>query len=674
MVQPFVWKQAVPSPETRAAAADWAQPLLKLFPLPTGSTISAGVGETVMRGTRPAGLQTGGIRLDQAITRRISLFGRYNDSPSHNEFGALAVNSLELRSQALTIGLNALARPRTPPSTSRFNESQATADSSWSVGEPCALHPLTGSFFSEPIPLRPSHAILDRRRRAVRQRDRRAAASAAVPGDRQRVDAPGLPQHSGRRGLPLPGGRPPRSHRLAERDRRRPDGPRRPAETLDLAVSRSERIGEGRRDVVWIQDNWQVGKRLTLAAGLRWEYSPPPPSSDQTVFLNNDGTNVVAELRPLWRNSLRNFAPRFGAAWQLTSDGRTVLRAGGGLYYLSSMSIATEILNGGPLSVTTLSSSVRAPASSTAAASASCRTCGCPTSDSGISRSSEPSDRRPRFRPAYVGSSAHRLLRREAGGPGSSVTSMVALTTNHGASNYHGAQAQYRRRMSRGVQVLAGYMLSRSIDNGSSDSFLMWAAPGLPPDRARSDFDLRHSATVSGTWEPAKLRGWAFDAVFHARSGFPITVLQAEEYQGIALTNAFRPNQRYGQPLWGDSPGDPGGRVLNPIGYVPTAPGVQGMLGRNAIAGFGMSQLDLSARREFRLDEHRSILLRVEAYNALNHANFADPVRYLNSPVFGQSTSMLNLMLGTGSPGSGLSPLLQTGGPRSLQGLMRFQF
>ena len=45
-----------------------------------------------------------------------------------------------------------------------------------------------------------------------------------------------------------------------------------------------------------------------------------------------------------------------------------------------------------------------------------------------------------------------------------------------------------------------------------------------------------------------------------------------------------------------------------------------------------------------------------------------------NSPVFGRSTSMLNLMLGTGSPGSGLSPLLQTGGPRSIQGSLRFQF
>jgi hypothetical protein len=227
--------------------------------------------------------------------------------------------------------------------------------------------------------------------------------------------------------------------------------------------------------------------------------------------------------------------------------------------------------------------------------------------------------------------------------------------------------------MSRGVQLLATYTLARSIDSGSSDSFLMWAAPG-PPDRGRSDFDVHHAATVSGSYEPARLRGWALDAVFHARSGFPITVLQAEEYQGIALTNAFRPNQAYGQPVWVSSPGDPGGRRLNPIGFTPTPPGTQGMLGRNAIAGFGMSQLDLAVRREFRLSEHRVVLVRVEAYNALNHANFADPVRYLNSPVFGQSTSMLNLMLGTGSPGSGLAPLLQTGGPRSLQGSIRFQF
>jgi hypothetical protein len=35
---------------------------------------------------------------------------------------------------------------------------------------------------------------------------------------------------------------------------------------------------------------------------------------------------------------------------------------------------------------------------------------------------------------------------------------------------------------------------------------------------------------------------------------------------------------------------------------------------------------------------------------------------------------MLNLQLGNGSPGSGLAPLLQSGGPRLFQGTVRFWF
>jgi hypothetical protein len=87
-----------------------------------------------------------------------------------------------------------------------------------------------------------------------------------------------------------------------------------------------------------------------------------------------------------------------------------------------------------------------------------------------------------------------------------------------------------------------------------------------------------------------------------------------------------------------------------------------------------MSQLDLALRREFPVGERRSIQLRIEAFNAFNHPNFSDPVRFLSSPLFGQSGSMLNLMLGTGSPGSGLAPLFQAGGARSLQIAARFRF
>jgi hypothetical protein len=66
--------------------------------------------------------------------------------------------------------------------------------------------------------------------------------------------------------------------------------------------------------------------------------------------------------------------------------------------------------------------------------------------------------------------------------------------------------------------------------------------------------------------------------------------------------------------------------------------------------------------------------LRLAAFNVTNHAQFGDPVRFLSSPLFGQSTSMLNLMLGSGTPHSGIAPAFQIGGPRVLQITVRFRF
>jgi hypothetical protein len=190
-------------------------------------------------------------------------------------------------------------------------------------------------------------------------------------------------------------------------------------------------------------------------------------------------------------------------------------------------------------------------------------------------------------------------------------------------------------------------------------------------DRASSDFDIRHVATVGFSYEK---KGWMLDGMFRARTGFPINVLDVEQYMGISFENVFRPNYVGGQPLWISDSNLPGGRALNPAAFVAAPANVQGNLGRNAITGFGMNQLDLSLRHEWAFNEHRAIQLRLEAFNVLNHANFADPIPYLSSPLFGQSNSMLNMMLGTGSPGSGLAPIFQSGGARSLQVMLQFRF
>src|SRR5260370_42156435 len=143
-------------------------------------------------------------------------------------------------------------------------------------------------------------------------------------------------------------------------------------------------------------------------------------------------------------------------------------------------------------------------------------------------------------------------------GRGSVETDGLALATNPGSSNYHSLQAQYRRRLAHGFSALASYAWSHSIDNSSTDSGIYWAGSGLTPagDRASSDFDARQSFTAGFSYEiPAGRKagpwgGWALDGVLHARAGFPITLLDAEQFTGASFENGFRPNLAWDQPNW----------------------------------------------------------------------------------------------------------------------------
>jgi len=87
-----------------------------------------------------------------------------------------------------------------------------------------------------------------------------------------------------------------------------------------------------------------------------------------------------------------------------------------------------------------------------------------------------------------------------------------------------------------------------------------------------------------------------------------------------------------------------------------------------------MWQADLSVSRPFILEAGLRLEFRAEAYNLLNHPQFADPVSFLSNPMFGMAGSSLNMMMGTGTPTSGQSPMFQGGGPRSVQLSLRLSF
>jgi hypothetical protein len=187
-------------------------------------------------------------------------------------------------------------------------------------------------------------------------------------------------------------------------------------------------------------------------------------------------------------------------------------------------------------------------------------------------------------------------------------------------------------------------------------------------DRASANFDVRHSFQAALSYDLGRvgLRGWMLSGTFRTRTGFPLDVISADHPFGLGFDNDVRPDLVPGVPVWN-------GRELNRAAFsIPV--GRQGTLGRNALRGFGLTQLDLALQRDFVAGESARVQFRIEAYNLTNTTNFADPVRILSSPLFGRSPSLANLMLGSGRPNSGLTPAFQSGGQRVLQAGVTLRF
>ena len=688
--EPFIWVQPVPSLAARQGSLPWAEPLLNLFPEPNGPDLGNGLAEWTGRTSRPARLDAGSARLDHTFSSRLTAFARYNNSPSSTEFGANPVNILDLRTQSLTVGFDLRARANWLIDL-RLNAADASASSVWSQGgptpaPPCSLEPVTLFFLRAP-------GICDSLvRLSIAGVGQVISGSEGRRTQTQFQAAPTVQWN-------------PATHTIQFGADYRRLAPARIDANSALSIL-ADTVGDlastspysnywngtaprlyasavMREISLFAQDTWRIVPRLTASFGLRWEISPAPlPGLGTSVnFLNPLTNSVSASRQPLWQSTYANFAPRFGVAYQPWRGSSTVIRAGMGFYYDSSLSLAADVVNSGPLSVSQFTSA-RNLLSTTKLMFGFLPNLRLPLVKQWNASVEHAFSSRDVVTVGYVGSSGNDLIRREVGGPGSiPYALLLALATNDGISSYHALQAQYHRRLTLGLQVSAAYAWSHSIDNSSTDSGLYWAGSGLTPNRdlASSDFDVRHSFSAGFTYElpfrrRALLRGWAVDGTFRARSGFPINVLDAEQFQGITFENIFRPDLIGGQPIWINDPNAPGGRRINSAAFHPAPAGTQGTLGRNAIPGFGMSQMDLALRRDFFAGEQRSLQLRVEAYNALNHSNFADPIRFLASPLFGESNSMLNLMLGTGSPGSGLAPIFQAGGERSLRVVLRFRF
>jgi carboxypeptidase family protein/TonB-dependent receptor-like protein len=449
----------------------------------------------------------------------------------------------------------------------------------------------------------------------------------------------------------------------------------------------------------YVNDSFRISSRLTLTAGLRYEYNTPPvDTADRanvydvaTRTLVRVGTNGVT--RSGFTPDKNNFAPRVGFAWTLGEDQKTVVRAGYGVYYDQSPFAPGEALYfnspffdnniffslpGLPLTLSNpFPSFFPFPLPDSALAiQRDLRTAYMQHWNLNVQRELPGNSI---LEIAYVGSKGTKLLTaRDINQPQPSALPPglpfvprpnpqfddIDLLESRANSSYNSLQARFQQRLSNGLAALVSYTWSKSIDD-ASNFFSSAGDPNFPQnsydarsERGRSNFDVRHRLSASYSYDLPFGKGRRY----LSDSGFASTILSGWQTFGIVTLQTGRPftvallseidNSGTGRSILGfganDRPnivGNPNlgqrspGQWFNQSAFAFPARGTFGNAGRNILEGPGYQSVNASLVKNTSLSERLDLQLRAEVFNLFNHPNFNLPDNFLGSPTFGQITS-----------------------------------
>lgn len=461
----------------------------------------------------------------------------------------------------------------------------------------------------------------------------------------------------------------------------------------------------------YIQDEWRVSSRLTVNAGLRYELNLPWVETRNGQSNYDMDTNVANPQlvvardgsrrdRALVGTYYRNFAPRLGIAWQLSS--KTVVRSafgifignyegtGGGRHMLGnppntiSVQISTDSItpafvlrDGVPpmlmpqnvknLRLTSFENDPKWPTSQ----------------QWNLNIQHQLAQNLVWEVGYYAAHSVHQPMRWNSNyalpGPGNInarrrfksvlypgtniLISPLAIVDRHdyfGSNSFNSLQTRIEKRFSRGVTFLASYTYSKNIGDtsGFSGSGTAPGDDGLQNplnrrlERAVDDQDVTHRLVASYQYElpfGAK-RAWGSswkgvtDAVLGGWSVGGITAMSS----GLPLSLTVR-----GDPAntgdvdrpnvvgdWRLSSGERTlDRFFNTAAFVPNAPYTYGNAGRNILRQPGMVNFDFAAFKRFPVTERFNVQFRFEAFNFFNTPRFGAPNAEVGNVNFGRITS-----------------------------------
>ena len=427
----------------------------------------------------------------------------------------------------------------------------------------------------------------------------------------------------------------------------------------------------------YLQDEFQVHPRVTVTAGLRYEFmSMPVDTAGRDSALPSLDDRTASTGRLYEGPDYDNFSPRLGVSWDASGDGRTALRGGYGLYYAtnSSQNLIVTVTNPPQTPRVVYQNPTFPNPPFERASGLSIRPVQWDIETPSIHVWNLNVQRELGAETAitlgYAGSRGLHLLRSNdlntavptigadglpffaAGAPRRNTAwTTIEAKTSDGDSWYSAFIVDARRRFADGWSVQGSYTWSDSEDTTQASTFFSDATNGTTsafpefiPDynRGPSDFNVRHNVVANATWDlpwgrdrtgaaGVLLSGWRVSAIATYRSGYPLTVFVQNNRSRSAWQPSLGPGIGRDRPSY--APGFSAGNAVtgnpdqwfNPQAFVLQPAGTFGNVGRGDLEGPDLRTVDLAFVKGARRGNGTGFELRLEVFNVFNRANFGVP-------------------------------------------------
>jgi hypothetical protein len=485
----------------------------------------------------------------------------------------------------------------------------------------------------------------------------------------------------------------------------------------------------------YAQDNWRVSRRLTLNLGLRWEgmphtyeangrmgnfypqlynsadaatvlpngtisptsaglgTSPNPILAGVPIYLNGigiPGQNGITD--GLVNNHWLNFAPRLGFAYDLTGNGKTVIRGGYGTMYERVQ--GNDMYDAGPNIPFSLTAGLNNVSFQNPQVSLlNGPTVGFPIVPATINGLDEQNYKlpvsyqyslgiqhslgaktvltvqyvgnqnrhqseqanynlvNPSQLPALIGGTLNYAAAPTLAYPGFGA---LLQANNEANSHYNGLQVGLNGNVTRDLQLQVAYTWSRAIDpstggdNGDlatvSNPYAGWANDIGPSQYNRSDilltefvYDIPFLRHAENKLLRTTLGGWQVSGIVSVETGLPVNITLGGPQGNNGIPDATNRPSVSGAVAAPHTVGE----WFDPAAFSSPAVGAWGNVGFDSVTGPGRDNWNLSLFKSFVFSESRGSRLefRVETFNTWNHTQFNNISNTFSNSNFGQVTS-----------------------------------